>query len=164
MSKLGARILSREAGAFWQFVKYGIIGAMATVVQTAVFYASAATILPFLKSDDWAVRLFSLPAVEATDAVRSLRFALATAIGFVVANIFCWLMNRSFVFRPGRHRWWTEAAMFFAVSAGAVAVATVISALAIRFFGLMTSLAVVIEVGISFFFNYFIRKFVIFNG
>ena len=54
--------------------------------------------------------------------------------------------------------------MFFAVSAGAVAVATVVSALAIRFFGLMTSLAVVIEVGISFFFNYFIRKFVIFSG
>ena len=39
------RIVSRESGAFWQFVKYGIVGVMSTVVQMIVFYVLAATVL-----------------------------------------------------------------------------------------------------------------------
>ena len=49
------RCLSHEAGAFAQFVKYGVVGVMATCVQTGVFYALAATCLRCLGPDDWAV-------------------------------------------------------------------------------------------------------------
>jgi len=159
-----ARILSHDCGPFWQFVKYGVIGVAATCVQAAVFYALAASWLKCLGSDDWAVRLLGLPAADVTDAVRALRFSVATALGFVVANVFCWLMNRWFVFRAGRHVWYVEIALFFAVSATAMLLATVLSGVLISRLGLMTSIAVVVEVVVSFLFNFFIRKFVIFKG
>ena len=57
------RVLSRESGPFWQFVKYGIIGVATTLVQLAVFYLLAATCLKCLTADDWAVRFLGLPAV-----------------------------------------------------------------------------------------------------
>ena len=50
------KILSHDSGPFWQFVKYGAIGVMATLVQTGVFYALATTCLKCLGSDDVMVR------------------------------------------------------------------------------------------------------------
>ena len=164
MSDRIAKILSHDCGPFWQFVKYGVIGVAATCVQAAVFYALAATCLKCLGSDDWAVKAFGLPSADVTDAVRALRFSVATALGFVVANVFCWLMNRWFVFRAGRHRWHVELALFFAVSATAMVLATVLSGVLISRMGLMTTMAVAVEVVVSFLFNFFLRKFVIFNG
>ena len=41
--KLDRHILSNEAGPFAQFIKYGIVGVMATCVQTGIFYILAAT-------------------------------------------------------------------------------------------------------------------------
>ena len=157
-------ILSHDAGAFWQFVKYGVVGVMSTFVQTGVFYVLAATFLKCLKPDDWAVRLLGLPSVVVSDAARAFNFGVATAMGFVLANIFCWLMNRWFVFRPGKFRWYAEFAMFFGAAAFAALVAIVVSSLLIRYAGLMTTLAVVIEVLVSFLVNFFVRKFFIFKG
>jgi putative flippase GtrA len=156
--------LSHDAGPFAQFVKYGAIGVMATCVQTGVFYALAATCLKCLAADDWAVKLLGLPPVEASAAVRAFNFGAATAAGFVVANVFCWLMNRRFVFRPGRFRWYAEFAMFFGVATVATVVGIGVSSLLIRYAGLMTTMAVGVEVVVSFLVNFFIRKFVIFGG
>ncbi len=144
--KLDRHILSNEAGPLAQFIKYGIVGVMATCVQTGIFYVLAATCLKCLTADDWAVKLLGLPSVaftgdEAWYASRGMLASAATAIGFVVANVFCWLMNRWFVFKPGKFRWYVELG-----------------------FGLMTTLAVVVEVVVSFLVNFFIRKFVIFKG
>ena len=101
------KFLSHDAGPFAQFVKYGAIGVMATCVQTGVFYVLAATCLKCLTADDWAVKWLGLPSVaftgeEAWYASRGMIAAAATAVGFVIANIFCWLMNRWFVFKPGK--------------------------------------------------------------
>lgn len=156
--------LSNEAGPFAQFVKYGVIGVAATCVQTGIFYVLAATVLKCLGPDDWAVRFAGLPAVELSDGVRALRAAVATAGGFVVANVFCWLMNRWFVFRPGRYRWFVEFGMFFGAATLATVIALGVQSLLIRYAGLMTSAAVVIEVLVSFLVNFFVRKFVIFKG
>ena len=114
------KILSHDSGPFWQFVKYGVIGVRATLVQTGVFCVMAATCLKCLTADDWAVRFMGLPSAaftgeEAWYASRGTLAAAATAVGFVVANVFCWLMNRWFVFRPGRFRWHVELAMFFEI-------------------------------------------------
>ena len=54
--------------------------------------------------------------------------------------------------------------MFFSVSGLAMALATAISWVLIHQWGLMTTLAVLVEVVVSFLFNFFIRKFVIFKG
>ena len=158
------RFLSHDSGAFAQFVKYGVIGVLSTCVQMVAFYVLAATALKCLGPDDWAVRFLGLPAVSITAGVRAFRAAVATAIGFTVANIFCWLMNRLFVFKPGRYRWYVEFALFFGVAALATVVALGVQSLLIKYAGLMTTLAVIVEVIVSFFFNFFIRKFIIFKG
>ena len=158
------RLASPEAGPFAQFVKYGAIGVLATAVQAAVFYLLASTVLGCLGADDVAVKKFGLPASAVSDSVRAVRFMIATGIGFTVANAVCWLLNRAFVFRAGRYRWYVELAMFFAVSALAVALATALSGFLIHSCGLMTSIAILVEVVVSFLFNFFLRKFVIFRG
>ena len=158
------RVLSRESGPFWQFVKYGVIGVLSTLVQTAVFYVLAATCLGCLAPGDVAVRLLGLPATDVCDAVRAVRFAAATGAGFVVANVFCWLMNRTFVFRPGRFSWYAEFMMFFGAALVATLVALGLSSALIRWCGLMTTIAVAVEVVVSFLVNFFVRKFFIFKG
>ena len=159
------RILSHDCGPFWQFVKYGAIGVMATLVQTGVFYLLATTCLKCLGPDDVAVRCLGFTSAEGlTDGVRAFRFSLATAAGFVLANVFCWLMNRWFVFRPGKFSWYVEFGMFFGASTVATVIALGLSSVLIGWLGLMTTLAVFIEVVVSFLVNFFVRKFFIFKG
>ena len=164
MFKAVRKILSHDCGPFWQFVKYGAIGVGATVIQTVVFYILASTCLLCLNEDDWAVRLLSLPSAHVADSVRAWRFSVATAMAFVAANIPCWILNRLFVFRAGRFAWYFELLFFMSVSGVAVALATGVSAMMINWFGMMTTLAVLVEVFVSFVFNFFIRKFIIFKG
>jgi len=163
------RILSHDSGAFWQFVKYGAVGVMATAVQTAIFYILASTCLKCLAPDDVAVRLLGLPHAEFTGAEpwhasRGMNACIATAAGFVAANVFCWLMNRAFVFRPGKYKWHVEFAMFFGAAAFATLAALGVMKVLIDALGMMTTWAVIIEVVVSFTVNFFIRKFFIFRG
>lgn len=163
------KILSHEAGPFWQFVKYGVIGVLSTGVQTALFYLLSATCLKCLTADDWAVRLLGLPAAaftgaEAWYASRGTLAAAATAVGFVFANLFCWGMNRTFVFVPGKFSWKVELGMFFGASTFATVVALAAMKVLIDRCGMMTTLAVAVEVAVSFFVNFFARKFFIFKG
>ena len=187
------RFLSHDCGPFAQFVKYGAIGVAATVVQFAVFYALASTGLKCLTPSDKAVELLGLPSVVFTGdepwhharwflagvatavgfvfsgaeqwyEARWFLAGVATAAGFVVANVFCWLMNRAFVFRPGKFRWYVEFGMFFGVAAIATTIALAVQSVLIKFAGMTTSAAVVIEVVVSFLLNFFARKFFIFRG
>lgn len=161
---LAVVLLGERLPWFFQFVKYGTNGVIATYVQTGVFYFLGATCLMCLSPGDWAVKYFGLPSAEVSDGVRAVRFASATAIGFVVANVVCWLMNRWCVFRPGKFRWHVELALFFAASTFATVVALALSAALIRLVGLMTTIALAIEVAVSFLVNFFVRKFFIFRG
>ena len=163
------KFLSHDSGPFAQFVKYGVIGVMATCVQMAVFYLLASTCLKCLTMSDFMVKLFGLPSVvftgdEPWHLARWFLAAVSTAAGFTVANIFCWLMNRAFVFRPGKFRWYVEFVMFFGVAAIATAIALVVQSVLIKFLGVTTSAAVIIEVAVSFMLNFFARKFFIFRG
>ena len=158
------RFLSHDSGPFAQFVKYGAVGVLATCVQMVGFYLLAATCLKCLGPDDWAVSFLGLPQTDASDAIRAFRAAIATAAGFTVANVFCWVMNRLFVFKPGRYRWYSEFALFFGVAALATVIALGVQSLLIKHFGMMTTAAVAVEVAVSFAVNFFMRKFLIFKG
>ena len=161
---LAVVVLGERLSWFFQFVKYGTNGVIATYVQTGVFYLLGATCLMCLSPDDWAVKYLGFPSVDIADGVRAVRFASATAVGFVVANVVCWLMNRWCVFKPGKFRWYVELALFFAASTLATVVALGISSALIRLAGLMTTIALVIEIIVSFLVNFFVRKFFIFRG
>lgn len=158
------KILSHEAGPFVQFLKYATVGVMATCVQTAVFYALAATLIPCLGAEDVAVRYLGLPAAELTDSVRAVRAAIAVGCGFMVANLFCWLMNRWFVFKPGRHVWYVEFLLFFTVSLVAFGVGVGLQTLLIHAAGVMTTVAFLAEVFSSLVINFVVRKFFVFKG
>lgn len=147
----------------WQLVRYGIIGVLATLVQLIAFYACATSLFACLTSKDWAVRVLGFSAAEVSDSARGLNFVICTTIGFVVSNFFCWVMNRKFVFVPGKFKWYVELGMFYAASTIAAALAIGLSWLCINYFGLMTTLAVFIEIGVSFMINYFVRKCLIFK-
>ena len=108
--------------------------------------------------------MMSNAVAEVSDGVRALRFATATAGGFVVANVVCWLMNRWCVFTPGKFRWYVEFALFFAASTLATVIALGLSSVLIKLVGLMTTIALAIEVVVSFLVNFFVRKFFIFKG
>lgn len=164
MSERLRKILSLESGPFWQFVKYAVAGAASTLVQVVCFYILAATCLKCLKADDWAVAWLGVPSAAIADGVRAVRFAIATGIGFLVANVFCWVVNRMFVFTPGRHSLWKELALFVAVSGAAMALATAISSFLIEKYSLMTTIAHALEIAVSFLFNYFLRKHLIFRA
>ena len=149
---------------FPQVVKYGAIGVIATYIQASVFYLLCSTCLMCLGAGDWAVCRLGLPSAAVSDGVRAVRFAVATSAGFVVANVVCWLLNRWFVFRPGKFRWHVELALFFGTATFATVLALAISSALIRFAGLMTTIALAIEVVVSFLVNFFVRKFFIFRG
>lgn len=157
-------VASERLSWFPQFVKYGAVGVVSTYVQAVVFYLLGATCLMCLGQGDWAVEHLSLPCADISDSVRAYRFALATAVGFVVANLVCWVLNRMFVFKPGKFRWYIELALFFGVSLSATLIALAISSVMIHMLGLMTTIALVVEIVVSFMMNYFIRKFFIFKG
>ena len=161
---LAVVVLCERSKGFAQFVKYGTNGVIATYVQTGVFYVLASTCLQCLGPDDWAVKYLGLSAVDVADGVRAFRFSVATAVGFIVANVVCWLMNRWCVFTPGKFRWHVEFGMFFGTSLIATVIALGLSAALIHLAGLMTTIAVGIEVLVSFFVNFFVRKFFIFKG
>lgn len=157
-------ILCERSAGFAQFVKYGANGVITTYIQAGVFYLLASTCLLCLGPDDIAVQKLGLSPVEVSDGVRAFRFAVATAVGFVIANLVCWLVSRWCVFKPGKFRWYVELGMFFGASTVATLIALGVSSGLIRFCGLMTSIAVVAEIVISFFVNFFVRKFFIFKG
>ncbi len=154
----------RFAQLFWQVFKYGIIGVLSTLLMMLVFYTLAATLLPCLGQDDVAVKYLDFPAASVSDATRAYRFAVANVIGFVFSNVFCWVLNRRYVFKPGKFAWWQELGLFMGVSALAMVIATGLSAFLISRFGLMTTFGFGIEVVVSFALNFLFRKFFIFKG
>ena len=156
--------MSHESGPVAQFVKYGAVGVASTFVQMLVFYLLAATCCRCLGPDDWAVKWFGFPSVDVPHVVRGFRFAVDTAVGFTAANVFCWLLNRAVVFKPGRFAWYREFALFFGAAASAMAIATGVAWVLINIAGLQTTFAVFVEVAVSFAVNFVARKFFIFKG
>lgn len=136
---------------------------MATIVQIIAFYLCATTFLVCLTPDDWTVKFLGFESSKVSDAVRGANFVFCTTIAFVVSNFFCWVLNRKFVFVPGKFKWYVELGMFYAASTIAAALAIGLSWICINYFGLMTTFAVFIEIVVSFMVNYFVRKFLIFK-
>ena len=151
-------------GAFWQLIKYGVVGVLATVVQLTAFYIFATCVFQCLTVDDWAVKKFGLASADVSELVRGINFVVCALVGFVVSNFVCWLLNRTIVFKTGKFSWYVELGMFYAASATAAFLAIGLSWLCINCLGLMTTLAVFIEIVVSFAINYFVRKFFIFKG
>ncbi|HOU21599.1 MAG TPA: GtrA family protein, partial [Kiritimatiellia bacterium] len=85
-------------------------------------------------------------------------------LAFFVSNTVCYIINRLFVFRPGRHHIVLEFLLFLAVSAISMAVGTTLMGVLIKQFGMQTTYAFGANILSSLAINYVMRKFFVFKG
>lgn len=169
--------LSHDASPFVQFIKYAVVGGIATGTHILVFYLAGWFLFPCLTQNDMVVKILHLTAPVAAEPdapvrllgifpmIRRALFALyCSTIGFVISNSLCYLLNRLFVFKPGRHRWQVELLLFFAASGLSLLIGSTIQTYCITRFGIQTTIAFIANIVSAFLINYAARKFFIFKG
>ncbi|MGD9611599.1 MAG: GtrA family protein [Kiritimatiellia bacterium] len=156
--------LSHDAPPFVQFVKYGLAGGLATAVHVLTFFLVGFLLFPCVTPEDPLVKLFGLDAPEVVDALRARHAVYSNVLAFFVSNTVCYLANRWFVFKPGRHHVAIEFLLFLAVSAISMTVGTTLMGVLIQQFGIQTTYAFGANILSSLAINYVLRKFFVFKG
>lgn len=158
------RMLGHDVPPWVQFVKYAVCGGLATAVSIVVFFLLGWKLLPCLTPGDPIVRLFHLQLPPGDEEVRWIYAAICNTIGFVISNLFCYVLNRLFVFRTGRHVWYKELALFFCGSGLAFVIGVGLQTFLIKGFGVETTWAFGVNLVAAVLINYAMRKFVVFKG
>jgi len=156
--------LSHDAPPLIQFIKYGLAGGVATAAHILTFFLVGLFLFPCVGQDDILVRIFGLTAPIIDEALRARYAIYSNATAFLVSNTVCYIINRLFVFRPGRHHVFIEFMLFFAVSAVSVGIGTVLMGVLIQEFGMQTTYAFGANILSSLAINYLMRKFFVFSG
>ena len=149
---------------FWQIFKYGVIGILATAINIAVAELFAAYVWPCLGADDIFVKHLGFASSAVSDAERATLAVYCNFVGFFVANVVCWLLNRRYVFTPGRHHWLVEYVLFLAGSGFAILCGSALIWALVRFYGMQTTYSFAINVMASVMINFLVRKFFVFRG
>ena len=158
------RLLSNDAPPIVQFIKYAFCGGVATGVQVVSFFLIGFFLIPCVDDQDIVVKLLKLTAPVLEDAVRARNALFSNTIAFLLANTVCYILNRLFVFKPGRHSMWVECLLFFAVSGVSMALGLALQTWLIGAFGIQTTIAFGTCLVTSLAINYVMRKFFVFNG
>ncbi|MDR0993258.1 MAG: GtrA family protein [Verrucomicrobiota bacterium] len=156
--------LSHDASAVVQFIKYGLAGGVATAVHILTFFLAGFLLFPCVTQKDILVRLLGLAVPVVEESLRARNAVYSNVLAFLVSNLVCYLLNRLFVFKPGRHHVALEFMLFFGVSALSMTVGTTLMGVLIREFGMQTTPAFGANILSSLAINYVLRKFVVFNG
>ena len=156
--------LSHDAPPFVQFIKYGMAGGIATVTHVAAFFLAGFFLFPCVSAEDPLVKLFGLVAPAVEEALRARYAVYSNLAAFMISNTVCYVMNRLFVFRPGRHHIIIEFLLFLAVSAVSMTVGTTLMGVLIKQFGMQTTYAFGANILSSLAINYVLRKFFVFKG
>lgn len=159
--------LSRHASFIaWlvQFIKYALIGGVATAVNITIFHLLGWKWLPCLQERDWAVQALHLRVEDIDDRRRSRNSMIANGIAFIFSNMVAYIGNVLWVFKSGRHSLVVEIGLFYLVSGVSVAIGTPIMGWLIRRFGMRTTYAFIANLVTALLINYAMRKFVIFEG
>jgi putative flippase GtrA len=164
MDDIIQQFLQRDAGPVVQFIKYAIAGGIATGVDVMVFYLVAWKLIPALREDDPIVKRLKMAVHAVTEEQRSRRFIYVTLIAFVFSNLTAYLINIFWVFEPGRHAWFIELALFYAVSGISIFIGTAIGWVMIKWFHLSTTASYASKMIASLLINFVCRKFFVFAG
>ena len=156
--------LSHDAPPFVQFVKYGLAGGLATATHVLTFFLVGFLLFPCVTPEDPLVKLFGLAAPLVDETLRARNAVFSNLVAFMVSNTVCYIINRMFVFKPGRHHVVIEFLLFLAVSAVSMTVGTTLMGLLIRNFGIQTTYAFGANILSSLAINYVMRKFFVFKG
>lgn len=158
------QFLSHDASPLVQFIKYALAGGVATAVHILTFFLAGFLIFPCVNQEDILVRLFRLRAPQVEESLRARRAVYCNILAFVLSNTVCYIINRLFVFSPGRHSMVVEFILFFAVSAVSIFFGTLLMTYCIKRFKMQTTWAFAANTLCSLAINYVLRKFFVFNG
>ena len=164
MIKTLKKHLGHDTQPLIQFLKYGIVGGMATAVHIVTFFILGYRLFPCLTANDITVKLLGLTVEAISQHDRAIHALICNVLAFVVSNIFCYVLNRLFVFKPGKHHIVLEFLLFFGVSALSLAVAAALQTVMISKLGVQTTYAFGANILCSLMINYAMRKFVVFKN
>ncbi len=119
-----------------QLILYLIVGGIATVVEWAVFYL--------------------------LDSIVSMNYAIATTIAFAVSTFANWAAGRLIMFKGDGH-FFAEIAKIYITSIAGLLMNLLIMWIAIDLIGIQNFTSKVIATGIVFFWNFIIRKLLIYK-
>ena len=157
-------LLSTDAPPFVQFLKYAVAGGFSTVVHILTFFLAGFFLFPCVTGDDIVVKLFGLAAPVVEEAVRARNAVFSNVVAFAVSNTFCYVLNRLFVFKSGRHCMVVEFLLFSGVTAISASLGTFLMGVLIHQLGIQTTLAFGANMVCSLAINYVMRKFFVFKG
>jgi putative flippase GtrA len=162
MKKLIRQFLGREAHPGIQFIKYAMAGSFATAVDILTVFVLAWKIFPALMAGEFLVRLFHIEVAFLNDSVRARNYVLCKLFAFFVSNTTAYLVDRIWVFHPGRHSAKREFALFFMVSFVSLVLGTALAWVLIHQFGMTTAAAYLANAVASLSVNFIGRKFFVF--
>jgi len=158
------KLLSHDVNPAVQLVKYALAGTFAFALHIGIFFLAGWFLFPCLTATDPLVRLLGLTPPPVLPAVRAYHAIYGNGIGFVVANYASYILNRRFVFRPGRHHWIVEIGLFYAASGISLLVGSALMCILIGHFGMDTTQAFGSNIISGLLINYLARKYLIFHG
>ena len=164
MKRILKQFFQREAHPVVQFIKYGLAGGLATMVDILGFYFLSWKVFPALTANDAVVKRLGISIDVIDEFTRSQHYLLNKAITFLFSNLTAYIVNILWVFEPGRHKKWMEFALFYTVSIISFSVGTFLGWFVIRFFGMTTTAAYVANMFASLMINYACRKYWVFKG
>ena len=163
MKHLIIKLAANKEHPVLQFIKYGVCGVIATVVDMAIFYALALFVFPALSESDPVIRMLGDIARTAVDLAQVERnFVLNSAIAFVGSNLTAYALNAWLVFHSDKGSRHKELVLFFMVSGISIAIGIFLGWLLVRLTG-EASYGYAMKVMASLLVNYVGRKFFVFR-
>ena len=167
MKKHIQAFLSEKDNRLVQFIKYGMCGGAATVVDVTGFFLLAWLVFPALTTSDPFTRLLGFLHFDirtVSESVRLRNYWIDKGICFMFSNFTAYILNVLFVFKAGKHKRHHELMLFYAVSLVSFFIGTFVGAWLIKGFGLDTTYSYVAAAISSLLINDAGRKFFIFHG
>jgi len=147
-----------------QFIRYGICGGIATVVDFVALFLLAWLVFPALQQDDVLVKLLGISVKEISETVREWHFILCSAGAFILSNLCAYILNLLFVFEGGKHKRWMEAVLFYGGSLFSCAAGICLGWGLIHFAGLGTTWSALSKIACSVLVNFAGRKWIVFKN
>jgi putative flippase GtrA len=147
-----------------QFIKYGIAGVLSTGVHIACFYFMALKFLPALSNDDVIAGFLHLTVPAVSNGLRARNSMIDNTVAFLFSNLTAYVINVWWVFETGRHHRVLEFFYFYLVSGISVVVGSLLMGVLIKSFGITTTHAFAVNVGVSLLINFVLRKHLVFKG
>lgn len=163
MRALLVQFAGRDAHPAVQFIKYGLCGTLATLVDMILFYLLAWKLIPAIGPDDPAVHFLGLPVSDISVQMRAINFGIVKTLSFIFSDFVAYITNVLWVFEPGRHGKRKEVAFFYILSFISLIVSMPLGMLIILAFRLDTTYTLAVSIIVAVLINYTGRKFFIFK-